>query len=79
MSRERVKIQNGNLSLVAFLFLRSKFLIAVAVGSTGRDFLSDVHFADLVYFGSTHSTYCACANAMCFLPVFGGNYSICLS
>ena len=46
---------------------------------TGSDFLSDVHFADLVYFGSAHSTYCACANAMCFLRVFGGNYSICLS
>ena len=45
----------------------------------GRDFLSDVHFADLVYFRSAHSTYCACANAMCFLRVFGGNYSICLS
>ena len=45
---------------------------------SGGDFLSDVHFADLVYFGSAHSTYCACANAMCFLRVFGGNYSICL-
>ena len=40
------------------------------------DFLSDVHFADLVYFRSAHSTYCACADAMCFLRVFGRNYSI---
>ena len=39
-------------------------------GWTGNDFLSDVHFADLVYFGSAHSTYCACANAMCFLRVW---------
>ena len=45
-------------------------------GGPVGDFLSDVHFADLVYFGSAHSTYCACANAMCFLRVFGGNYSI---
>ena len=43
---------------------------------TVGDFLSDVHFADLVYFGSAHSTYCACANAMCFFRVFGRNYSI---
>ena len=25
------------------------------------DFLSDVHFTDLVYFASVRSTYCACA------------------
>ena len=29
--------------------------------STGRDFLSDVHFTDLVNFASVRSTYCACA------------------